>query len=81
MFEIKGIEKSYGRHQVLKGVTFDVAPGEIIGILGANGSGKSTLLSILAGLQRPDGVLRGGAGKGPCLETGGPLPEHARAAG
>lgn len=55
MFEIKGITKNYGKQQVLKGVTFDVAPGEIVGILGANGSGKSTLLSILAGLQRPNG--------------------------
>ena len=55
MIEIKNISKKYGKKEVLKGVTFDVAPGEIIGILGANGSGKSTLLSILAGLQRPNG--------------------------
>ena len=55
MIEIKGVTKNYGKKQVLKGVTFDVAPGEIVGILGANGSGKSTLLSILAGLQRPNG--------------------------
>ena len=55
MYSIDGVVKNYGRHKVLKGVTFDVAPGEIVGILGANGSGKSTLLSILAGLQRPNG--------------------------
>ncbi len=55
MIEIKGVTKNYGKKQVLKGVTFDVAPGEIVGILGANGSGKSTLLSILAGLQQPNG--------------------------
>ena len=54
MIEIKGIRKSYGKHNVLAGVDFTVEPGEIVGILGENGSGKSTLLTILAGLQKPD---------------------------
>ena len=55
MFEIENIKKNYGKHQVLKQISFNVQPGEMVGILGANGSGKSTLLSILAGLQRPNG--------------------------
>ena len=54
MVEIKGVRKKYGKHQVLKGIDFEVQPGEIVGILGENGSGKSTLLTILAGLQKPD---------------------------
>ena len=55
LFEIENIKKNYGKHQVLKQISFNVQPGEMVGILGANGSGKSSLLSILAGLQRPNG--------------------------
>jgi ABC-2 type transport system ATP-binding protein len=52
-----GLAKAYGhfrRHQVLRAVTFDVAPGMLVGIVGENGAGKSTLLKILAGALRPD---------------------------
>ena len=44
---------SYGRIPVWEGATFDVAPGEFIGVLGPNGAGKSTLLRMVLGLLRP----------------------------
>ena len=49
----EALEKRYGRVAALRGVDFQVSPGEAIAILGANGAGKSSLLKILAGLSRP----------------------------
>lgn len=49
-----GIGKKFGKTTVLENITFDVAKGEIVVLLGASGSGKTTLLRIIAGLEEPD---------------------------
>jgi ABC-2 type transport system ATP-binding protein len=45
------VRKSYGSKEVLKGVDLEVAPGEIVGLLGGNGAGKTSFVSIVAGLR------------------------------
>jgi ABC transport system ATP-binding/permease protein len=54
LLSAQGIEKSYGVHRVLAGVTATIAPGERIGLVGNNGSGKSTLARVLGRLEAPD---------------------------
>jgi ABC-type sugar transport system ATPase subunit len=51
----RGITKKFGSQTALDRVDFDLAAGEVKGLLGANGAGKSTLLKILAGAIMPDG--------------------------
>ncbi|MDE6871729.1 MAG: ABC transporter ATP-binding protein [Bacteroidales bacterium] len=55
MIEAKGIVKSYGSLQVLKGIDFSAEKSEVVSIMGASGAGKSTLLHILGTLSSPDG--------------------------
>jgi ABC-type sugar transport system ATPase subunit/ribose/xylose/arabinose/galactoside ABC-type transport system permease subunit len=71
------LTKSYGGVQALAGVDFEVAPGQIHGLVGENGAGKSTLIKIAAGTVQPDSAT---------IEIDGePIsirhPQHARAAG
>lgn len=54
MIRVEGLKKSYGTIQALRGVSFHVAAGEIVGLLGPNGAGKSTIIKILTGYLQPD---------------------------
>ncbi|MDH3190793.1 MAG: ATP-binding cassette domain-containing protein, partial [Acidimicrobiia bacterium] len=52
--EAKHLEFSYPDQRAVDGVSFEVAPGEILGFLGPNGAGKSTTIKMLTGQLRPD---------------------------
>ncbi|NBQ87842.1 MAG: amino acid ABC transporter ATP-binding protein [Betaproteobacteria bacterium] len=51
LVEIRDLRKRFGDNEVLKGITLDVAPGEVVAIIGKSGSGKSTLLRCINGLE------------------------------
>lgn len=53
--EVNGIQKSFGKNEVLKNVGFSMEKGEVLAIIGSSGSGKTTLLRCLNFLERPDG--------------------------
>jgi len=59
LLEVEGLAKAYGRRWACRDVTFDLWPGEVLGIVGESGSGKSTLLNCLAGQIPADaGAIR-----------------------
>jgi ABC-2 type transport system ATP-binding protein len=55
VLSLRDVRKSYKKTEALKGVSLDIARGEIVGLLGPNGAGKSTLFQIASGLFAPDG--------------------------
>ena len=55
MISVTRLKKDYGNVHALKGISFDILPGEFFGLLGPNGAGKTTTISILSTLLRPDG--------------------------
>jgi ABC-2 type transport system ATP-binding protein len=59
--DVQNLTKSFGKTQVVKGVSIQVQRGEIFGFLGANGSGKTTTIRMICGLLTPD------SGSGSCL--------------
>ena len=54
VIEIRGLHKAFGSHEVLKGIDFSAAKGEVVCIIGSSGSGKSTLLRCINLLENPD---------------------------
>ena len=58
MIEVRNLSKAYtrgtARTEVLRGISFDIARGEFVAVMGTSGTGKSTLLNILGGLDKPD---------------------------
>ncbi|MBK9518673.1 MAG: LPS export ABC transporter ATP-binding protein [Anaeromyxobacter sp.] len=74
LLRAEGLVKSYKRRRVVDGVSFQVAPGEVVGLLGPNGAGKSTSFNMVVGLVTPDAgrVLLGD-------QDLTPLPMHRRA--
>jgi lipopolysaccharide export system ATP-binding protein len=55
LLEVRNLQKKYGKRQVVRGVDFDVEPGEVVGLLGPNGAGKTTSFRMTIGLIDADG--------------------------
>ncbi len=77
LLEARGITKSFGHVEALRGADFEVRPHEIVALMGDNGAGKSTLVKILSGALQPDGGEILLDGKEMTFES----PVEARAAG
>ncbi|GAA3879548.1 ATP-binding cassette domain-containing protein [Streptomyces sedi] len=54
ILSLRGVSKNFGAVAALTEVDLDVAPGEVVAVVGDNGAGKSTLVKVLAGVHRPD---------------------------
>ncbi len=54
LLEVRNVTKRFGGLQVLNHVTFDLPPGEIMGLIGPNGAGKTTLFNVISGVYKPE---------------------------
>ncbi|HEX3910871.1 MAG TPA: ABC transporter ATP-binding protein [Solirubrobacteraceae bacterium] len=67
ILSVDGLVKHYGPRQALRGVSFELSPGELVAVVGPNGAGKTTLLSILVGVQQPGSGSVQGRAVGPAI--------------
>ena len=59
LLEVSGLTKRFGGLVAVKGIGFEIRPGEILGLIGPNGSGKSTVMKLIMGIERPNaGVVK-----------------------
>ena len=79
---VRELVKRYGAHEAVRGVSLEVAEGELVGLLGPNGAGKSTLVKVVCGLVHPTSgaaeVCGAPAGSGPARAALGYLAELFR---
>jgi branched-chain amino acid transport system ATP-binding protein len=54
LLRLQGVRKHFGGVRAVDGVTFDLAAGDLVGLIGPNGSGKSTLFNVIGGVLKPD---------------------------
>ena len=54
LFRVQGLSKSYGNALVVNKLSFNIAPGECVGVIGPNGAGKTTTIRMCLGLTAPD---------------------------
>ena len=73
----RGIRKSFGQNEVLRGVDLEVRRGEVVALIGPSGSGKTTVLRSLNGLETPDAGTIAVDG-GPSITFGAPVPKADR---
>ena len=76
LVSIRDVRKSFGANEVLKGVSLDIAKGDVVAIIGRSGSGKSTLLRCINGLE----TYQSGSITADGIEVGGPAPICANCA-
>ncbi len=70
MIDVQNVTKSYGPIEALRGISFNISQGEIVGLLGPNGAGKTTTIKILTGILQPD--------QGTVAVNGRDVLEHTR---
>jgi len=71
LLKIAGLVKRFGAFRALDGLSLEIMPGEILGLVGPNGSGKTTCINVISGLYAPDGGQLWFAG-----EAIGGMPSH-----
>lgn len=79
LLSARGIRKSFGSNEVLRGIDFSVRRGEVVTLIGPSGSGKTTVLRSLNGLETPDGGALEFDG-GPAIDFSRPVPKADRIA-